>query len=291
MNDNSKTSIKDVLNRAALKPNKGLGQNFLVNRNTAQRLVELAGVTDDDTIIEVGVGLGALTLPIANSAGKVVGIEFDAGIIRHHAEEDILPGNVTLLHQDVLKTDFRSLFQQFGRLKIMSNLPYSISNPFLFKLLENQNDVAWAVLMLQKEVAQRLTAAPRTKEYGVLTVLLTACASVRMLMHVGPNQFHPRPKVDSAVVHIQFHPVPERARKMPPYEFPLLRRVVNTAFQQRRKKLTNTLAALLPDTKGKETIGELLERANINPNARPEELPAEKFVALTNLLAAQHGLR
>lgn len=278
-----RNTVKDILSSQKLAPHKKLGQNFLVHRQTAEKIVHLANITPSDTIIELGVGFGALTSPIAGQAHKVIGIEIDSGIVRWHQEKKELPDNVTLIHQDLLKTDFKKLAEQDGELlKIMANLPYSISNPLLFKLIENRESVEWAVLMLQKEVGQRLTASVGTKEYGVLTVLLNSCASVKMLMELGPGQFHPKPKVDSVVVRITFNPPPVEAKQLPPFDQKLLKKIVKSAFQQRRKTLLNALSSnpLLPYDK--VTVKAALAKAEIDSKIRAEKLTTADYVKLTN---------
>ncbi len=278
--------IKKILTERQLAPSKKLGQNFLVHRQTAERIVELSGVTPDDSVVELGVGLGSLTLPLAERVRQVIGLELDAGIVAYHRERQDLPGNVTLLHQDLLKADFGGLAAQTnGPLKILANLPYSISNLLLFKLIENHQALNWAVLMLQKEVGQRLTARVGSKEYGVLSVLLADCASVETIMQVGPGQFHPRPKVDSVVVRITFRPVPARVAQLPPHDRKLLRRIVNAAFGQRRKTLRNSLSAGMIKGLSREQISALLSQSGINPETRAERLTLEDFVRLTNAMA------
>lgn len=278
--------IKKILTAHQLAPSKKLGQNFLVHRQTAERIVELSGVTQDDSVLELGVGLGSLTLPLAERVKQVIGLELDAGIIAYHQEHHSLPGNVTLIHQDLLKADFAELAAQtHGPLKILANLPYSISNLLLFKLIESHESLSWAVLMLQKEVGQRLTAPVGSKEYGVLSVLLADCASVQTIMQVGPGQFHPRPKVDSVVVRITFRPVPPRVAQIPPHDRKLLRRIVNAAFGQRRKTLRNSLSAGMINGLSREQISALLTQSGINPETRAERLTIEDFVRLTNAVA------
>lgn len=276
------TDIKNILKSGKLAPSKKRGQNFLVNRQTAEAIIANAGVTEEDTIIELGVGLGSLTLPLAAKAKKVIGIEVDRGIINWHEEKNILPANVTLIHQDLLKSDFRELSEKAGgRLKIIANLPYSISNPLVFKLIENREIMEYATLMLQKEVGQRLQANPGTKEYGVLSVLLGAYASTRIVMNVGPGQFHPRPKVDSVVAKITFSPTPKRVKELPDHDYSLLRKLVNASFQQRRKTLFNSLSSSnIPGT-DKLNLAAVLEKADIDPKIRPERLSVEDFVRLT----------
>jgi 16S rRNA (adenine1518-N6/adenine1519-N6)-dimethyltransferase len=276
---------KMVLRQEGLAASKKLGQNFLVHRHTAERIAGLAGLRKEDIVVEVGVGLGALTAPLAEAAGQVIGLEADSGIVRLHEERQDLPGNVRLLHQDVLKADFSVLAAECGgRLKIVANLPYSISSPFLFKLIEEQERIDFAVVMLQKELAERLLARPRTKEYGAPTVLLAACADIKSLMKLGPEEFHPRPKVDSLVVRLSFHPVPERVRRLSGFDRELFRRIVSAAFGQRRKTLSNSLAAasLLP----KKELEACFAAAGLSPAARAEQLALEDFINLAKIISS-----
>ncbi len=272
-----------LLKRKGLAPNKKLGQNFLVHEHTSRRIVELAGLTPQDQIIEVGVGLGALTKPLAAAAAKVIGLELDSGIIRLHQEQQDLPTNVELRHADVLKVDFAELVVPEQRLKIVANLPYSISTPFLFRLIDHADLMDFAVVMLQKEVAHRLLAQPGSKEYGSPTVMLASCANVRLLLKVHPNDFHPRPKIDSVVVRIAFHPQPERVQSLPPFDRKFFSRVVHAAFGQRRKTLLNALdnATLVAD---KKELAQRIEAAGILPSARAETLTLENFVQLSRTI-------
>jgi len=282
---NRQSDIKQLLKSSRLAPSKERGQNFLVNPATAEAIVAKAGVTEADTVIELGVGLGALTIPLAEKAKEVIGIELDKGIIKWHEEQKILPPNVCLVHQDLLKSDFRKLAEETGgRLKIVANLPYSISNPLVFKLVENRGIMQYAVLMLQKEVGQRLQAGPGSKTYGVLSVLLSACASTKIIMNVGPGQFHPRPKVDSVVAKIVFDPAPKRVTELPEHDHILLKKVVNASFQQRRKTLFNSLSSSnIPGT-DKAKLKTVLAKAGIDPKIRPEMLSVEAFVELVNAI-------
>jgi len=280
--------IKEILKQQKLAPKKRFGQNFLVNKNVSERIVRLAGIHPDDTIIELGVGFGALTSHLAKNCKKVIGLEIDSGIIRWHKEEGNLPDNVSLLHQDILQADFNKLADEAGgRIKIIANLPYSISNPLLFKLTMHRDKIEWAVLMLQKEVAQRLSADTGTKDYGILTVRMAACASTQKLLDLGPQHFHPRPKVDSQVVRITFYPKPSRAEALPDYDYALFRIIVDAAFQQRRKTLVNALSATSLLAIDKETIEAALVQMKLDSKIRGERLQVEDFVDLTNIL--QHS--
>ena len=275
---------KSILKDQGLAPAKKLGQNFLVHRHTADRIVDLTDITDHDTILEVGVGLGALSTPLAEAAAQVIGLEADSGIIRLHEEQGTLPKNVRLIHQDVLKADLKELASLCGgRLKIIANLPYSISSPFLFRLIEHHDLVDFAVVMLQKEVALRLLAQPGSKEYGVPTVLMASCAEARMLMQVKPEEFHPQPKVDSVVLRLSFKPVPERVQNIGPIDYPLLKRVVSGAFGQRRQTLLNALSATgLLD---KQNIADCIAAVDLAPSIRAERLELEDFVRLARAIA------
>ncbi|MBW2467244.1 MAG: ribosomal RNA small subunit methyltransferase A [Deltaproteobacteria bacterium] len=277
--------IKAILKQRKLAPKKRFGQNFLVNDNISEKIVRLAGIEPDDTIIELGVGFGALTGHLARCCKKVIGLEIDSGIVRWHQEEGRLPGNVTLVHQDILAADFNMLAREVGgRLKIIANLPYSISNPLLFKLADHGNRMEWAVLMLQKEVAQRLSADSGTKEYGILTVRMAASASVHKILDLGPQHFHPRPKVDSQVIKIIFHPEPERVKALPDYDLKAFKTIVDAAFQQRRKTLVNALSASAQLNLAKKSIEAALDEMRFDRRIRGEKLSVEDFVALTNIL-------
>ena len=277
--------IKTILQEHKLAPKKKFGQNFLTDKNIAAKIVTLADIRQEDTIIELGVGFGALTGYLAPSCRKVIGLEIDSGIIRYHEEEGSLPQNVTLMHQDILAADFTKLAEESGgRIKIIANLPYSISNPLLFKLTNYRDKIEWAVLMLQKEVAQRLTAKPGTKDYGILTVRMAACASVHKLLDLGPQYFHPRPKVDSQVVKIRFFPRPDRIAALPDYDRVFFKKIVDAAFQQRRKTLINALSASNLVGKEKKCIEASLEKLGLDNKIRGERLCVEEFIALTNIL-------
>jgi len=283
--------IKAILKKQQLAPKKRFGQNFLIDKNISAKIVRLAEIQPEDTIIELGVGFGALTRHLAETCRKVIGLEIDSGIIRYHEEEAWLPRNVTLLHQDILEADFTKLAEESGgRLKIIANLPYSISNPLLFKLTDYRDKIEWAILMLQKEVAQRLTAKTGTKNYGILTVRMAVCASVHKLLDLGPQQFHPRPKVDSQVVKISFFPEPDRTASLPDYDQVFFKRIVDAAFQQRRKTLINALSASSLVEADKKAIEAALEKLGLDNRIRGERLKVENFVALTNILQKSQNI-
>lgn len=289
---------KDSLDRHSLAPSKRFGQNFLVNQRTAEAIVRAANISAGEVVVEVGVGLGALTMPLAGRAAKVIGIEIDSGIIRLHQEEGDLPENVELIHADILKADFGDLAGRCGgKIKIIANLPYSISNPFIFKLIENRESVDRVTVMLQKEVAERLMARPGTKEYGIPSVLLQCCATIRKVMVVKPAEFHPRPKIDSMVVNIDFTQGNLLSVTGEAYTFPVLQRIVRLAFNQRRKTLLNTLGnGWFSDSQGQGerqagrlAIQKALAQAGVDPSSRPESLDLQDFIRLAIALAQLNG--
>jgi 16S rRNA (adenine1518-N6/adenine1519-N6)-dimethyltransferase len=286
---------RNTLKNHQLAPKKRLGQNFLVNKHTAEAIVRAGKILDTDIILEVGVGLGALTIPLAAAARHVYGYEIDRGIVRFHEDENDLPGNVTLVHQDILTADFQGIADLCGgSLKIVANLPYSISNPFIFKLIDNAPLIKSAIIMLQKEVADRLTAQPSTKEYGVPTVLLACCATVKKVMTLKPAEFHPRPKIDSVVIDIDFsadHTMRDLSN-VSPYDFCMLKKIVRTTFNQRRKTILNTLSdGSWLAASGEYTLSArkalteaAIQSVNLPPAARPETLSVADFISLTRAM-------
>lgn len=287
---NSRT-IKS-LQQHNLAPHKRFGQNFLVNKHTAQAIVNCGNISAGDSVLEVGVGLGALTNLIAEKADRVLGVEIDSGLIRYHETEKDLRDNVVLIHDDILKTNFSHLSDQCGGpLKIMANLPYSISNPFIFKLIENRQYIDWVVVMLQKEVAERLTALPSTKQYGIPTVLLSGYAEVKKLLTVKPHEFHPQPKVDSLVIRINFSCVNQKIESFSESEHKIFQQTVRSAFAKRRKTLLNNLSNLdLVTSIGKKKCAkdlaqQIIQGAGIKPQERAENLTLEQFAALADSAA------
>ncbi len=290
----------ETLKQNNFTPKKRFGQNFLVRRATAEAIVAAGEITPGETVVEVGVGLGALTLPLAETAKRVCGFEIDSGLVRFHQETGSLPKNVSVIHENFLHARLNEVCASCGnpigdgrkKLKIIANLPYSISNPFIFKLIDNAPLIDKATVMLQHEVALRLIAEPGSGEYGVPTVLLASCATVAQKLLLKPAEFYPQPKIDSLVITIDFNRTPLAIPPPETFSYPLLKEVVRTTFNQRRKTISNTLANLptLHRT-GKEKaeikrcVLKALERAGISPMLRPEVLAPERFIALSQAIA------
>ncbi len=278
----SPPTIRTILQDHDLAALRQLGQNFLVNPKIAERIVDLAAIDETTTVVEIGVGFGSLTLPLAQRAARVIGIEIDRGIITWHREHDHLPANVELRHQDALTVDYAALAAELGdRLVIVANLPYSISSPLLFAFIDAHPAIDRAVLMLQKEVADRLVAPPGSRQYGILTVLLARIATTKRLLKVGPGNFYPRPKVDSAVVGIDFLPAGDP--RLPAVDGRLLQKIVKLAFGQRRKTIAN---ALVPLFAGRQELERVLAAAGIDGRKRPDQLTPPEYC---NLAAAIGG--
>jgi 16S rRNA (adenine1518-N6/adenine1519-N6)-dimethyltransferase len=270
---------KTLLAAWNIRPRKNLGQNFLTAAEVAGRIVDAAAVAPHETVLEIGPGLGALTLPLAGRAARVIAVEKDAEVLGVLRTEVLAAQhrNVELIHAGILETDLTPLMPAGQRLVVVGNLPYNISSQVLVRLVENRDRLDRAVLMFQKELVDRIVAVPGGRDYGRLTVMLAYCATVRCLFAVSAERFFPRPKVDSAVVEIRFKPAPAT----PARDEDLLWRVVQAAFGQRRKTLKNALSgsALPLDAAG---AGAVLTAAGIDPARRAETLSVPEFVALSH---------
>lgn len=275
-------SPQEYFRRGGVRPRKRFGQHFLNQAGTAERIVEASGLCPSEVVVEVGPGLGALTRFILPKVRQLHLVELDrdlAALLETHLTA--MEGRVSFYQQDILTFDFCRLARREAEpLVVLGNLPYHISSPLVFRLLEARECLKRAVLMVQKEVGERLVAGPGGKDYGVLSVLLGVYARLRALFVVGPGQFYPPPKVDSLVVSIDFTGLAAPAEP----SFAFLREVVNCCFQQRRKTLHNSLKRY------GGAAGERLERAfvmsGIDPKRRPETLTPQEFVGLAQALRA-----
>ena len=276
-------SPKILLRRLGLKPKKSWGQHFLLHPHQAHRIVAALDLSPGDLVVEIGAGLGALTVFLAQQAQQVIALERDPALAQFLREE-LFPQTpqVQILCLDVLNYDFWQLGRESGRpWKVAGNLPYQITSPLLFKLIACRAAVAQAVLMMQQEVGDRLLARPGTKDYGVLSVLLQYHFALVRLFSLTPPNFFPPPQVASVVLNLSPKETLPRAR----YE-DLLSRVVKMSFATRRKTLNNTLVAqagalgLTPDK-----LRAILTELDINPGRRGETLSVAEFVAVSNRIS------
>ena len=267
------------------KPRKRFGQHFLHERGIIQRIVTAFNPKPTDHVVEIGPGEGVLTRELAGKVAKLDVIEIDRDLIAHLRES--LPETVTIHNADALKFDFCSLAPHMdvpvsretgsrerppshGKLRVIGNLPYNISTPLLFHLLDQSHCIGDMLFMLQKEVVDRMVAAPGGKDYGRLSVMLQWGADIEKQFNVGAGAFRPPPKVDSSIVRLTPHAVPP-VEVHDPQRFA---QIVKAAFSQRRKVLRNTLKGLVtPET---------MERLGIDPGRRAETLTLAEFAALAN---------
>lgn len=277
------TSPRNLLKAWNLHPKKQLGQNFLAQPATAAMIVSRAALSPEDIVLEIGPGLGALTIPAAGAARFLYAVETDAAMLERLVPElavhDIR--NVRLIKEDILRFDIPELIRAEGisrRIVVMGNLPYHISSQIVVRLVEARGFISRAVLMFQREMAQRLMAGPGGKDYGRLSVMTGYCAETRSLAVIGAAQFFPRPKVDSEIVEIRFRDRPE----IPAEDERFLFATVKAAFGQRRKTLRNSLSGGLGISAG--AAEQALEEAGIDPIRRAETLSVGEFVALSHAL-------
>jgi 16S rRNA (adenine1518-N6/adenine1519-N6)-dimethyltransferase len=269
-------SPRSQLARHGIRPSRLRGQSFLLQPGIASRIARAAEIPARASVIEIGPGLGILTRALAPHARKVLAIEIDSRLIRVLREEGMLPSNVSLMEQDALEADYAGLARRLGGpVLIVANLPYVISSPLLFRFLEARGTIRRWVLMLQRELGERILAPAGTKAYGSLSVRLQMLADIRLLFHVGSSNFYPRPEVGSSVLRFETRRSP-RVRIEDPE---LFEAVVRGAFGQRRKTLANALSSLLKGT-GADPFAE----AGVAPGARGETLTPEAFARLANAL-------
>ena len=273
------TSIKKELSEYGLSPRKKLGQHFLVDRSILDRVIRTAGVNKEDVVLEVGPGLGEMTLAIAQKAEKVIAVEIDSKLLAPLKKKLSKVPNVEILQGDILKTDFDWLFRQAGKpLKVVANVPYQISTPLLFRFIESRKYFSNLTLMLQKEVVERMIAPPGVKAYGSLSVFVQMVSRPSIQFFIEPSAFFPPPKVESAVVQIFWK---DEVMIQAEHE-DWFRKVVKASFSHRRKTLINSLkhsGLSLPSF-----AEERITTAGIDPKRRSETLTLQEFVRLSESL-------
>ena len=256
-------------------PRKSLGQNFLQDQNIINKIVSSLAITDKDVVVEIGPGRGALTELILPQAGELHLVEFDYDLVRYWEERAETLPQLKVHGVDVLKFDFNNIIAQVDRpLKVIGNLPYNISSPVLFHLMNYAEHIHSQVVMLQKEVVERMASKPGSKQYGRLSVMLQQRYDIEYLFTVPPGAFFPPPKVDSAIARLTpLSDVPHPVTNQDDFA-----KLVKQAFSQRRKTLRNTLKGLLD--------AEQIESTGVQPTARAETLSIAQFAALANLYTA-----
>jgi 16S rRNA (adenine1518-N6/adenine1519-N6)-dimethyltransferase len=273
---------KSLKRGVRFRPRKRLGQHFLSDPEVILEIIRRAGFDSSDHVLEIGAGLGALTLPLAGAVRKITAVEKDARLTEMLGEKLSRGGidNVTLINEDILKFDYNLLRCLPGeKIQVIGNLPYNISSPFLETLINNRELVSRAVLMFQFELARRLVSPPGNKAYGAITVLIRYHARISPLLEVAGTSFLPRPKVGSMVVELDFNrPHPKRAENEK-----LFTKVVRSAFAHRRKKILNSFRGS-PMPYPDEALIKALNRCAIDPGKRAEELDIDDFLCLSAAL-------
>ena len=272
-----------IMKKYKIRANKSLGQNFLINQNVVDKIVESSNISKEDLVIEIGPGLGTLTKELLERAGKVICIELDQKMIKILLDRFSLYDNFEIIHEDVLKVRLNKIIKEekekngFKTAKIVANLPYYITTPIIMKLLEDRLDLESITVMVQKEVADRLIAIPGEKETGAITYSVYYYATSEGILEVPNDSFIPEPEVNSKVIKLTI-------RKEPPVEVKsrgVMFKFIKSAFMQRRKTLLNALT----NTKvfmSKEEGLSILKDLNLDENVRAENLSLEDFAEITN---------
>lgn len=291
MNNRLTTETKRLLNKYNLRPKKRFGQNFLIDERVIHGILNAAELRPGDTVVEIGPGLGSLTEHLVQRAGQVLAIEIDSQLIPLLREKLNSYTGFKLLEEDVLRVNLdQAVKEAFPQVKypykVVANLPYYITTPIIMKLLEEKYQIETMVLMVQKEVGERLRARPGTKEYGALSVAVQYYTEPELVFKVPPGAFRPIPEVASAVMKL-------KVRKAPPVmprDERLFFQVVRASFSQRRKTLVNALSNFFTELP-KEGLTRLLEEVGIEPTVRGEELGLAQFAQIADALANLEAAR
>ena len=274
-----------ILEKYKIKANKDLGQNFLINDDVIEKIIEKSQIEKNDLIIEIGPGLGVLTNLLLERPDNVVAIELDKRMVEIISKRFILKNNLQIINEDVLKVDLNKLINErkkqtnINKVKIVANLPYYISTPIIMKLLEEKLEIDEIIVMVQKEVAQRLVAKTGTKDVGAITYAVEYFSEAEKVIDVPKESFIPSPKVESAVIKLKIRKeayVQVKDEKM-------LFNIIQKSFSQRRKTLVNALVNG-KIVESKEKAEKIIKELNINENIRGEKLTLEDFARICNTI-------
>lgn len=273
----------EILQKYNFNFQKKFGQNFLIDTHILEKIIDSAGITKDDCILEIGPGIGTMTQYLAESAREVVAVEIDKALIP--ILEDTLSAydNVTVINDDILKVDINHIVEEHngGRpVKVVANLPYYITTPIIMGLFEQNVPIESITIMVQKEVAERMQVGPGTKDYGALSLAVQYYASAKIVANVPPNCFIPKPNVGSAVIRLTRYEKPPVEVEDEKFMFAVIR----AAFNQRRKTLVNALTNASNISVSKEKILTVLEIMELSPTIRGEALTLAQFARLSDLL-------
>ena len=270
---------RELLRRHSILPRKRLGQHFLVDEQLLDKIADLCRLGKEDVVVEIGPGLGGLTTRLADQVKTVLAIEKDGKLVNLLRTKILKQKNIKVIHQDAFHFDYHlTAAESGGPLCVVGNLPYNIASPLTIDLLKKKGCFASLVCMYQQEVANRLTAPPGKKDYGVLTVVVNLYADARQILSVAKKSFYPQPKVDSALVRFKLLPRPREELLNEDYFFS----IVKAGFSQRRKKLRNALRAVIPMDVSAGFVEMACREVDIDPNRRGETLTVQEFCRLSN---------
>ncbi len=273
----------EIIKKYGFNFQKKFGQNFLIDEHVLDKIINAAGIDSDDVILEIGPGIGTMTQYLAEHARAVVAVEIDRNLIPI-LEETLKPyDNITIINDDILKLDIRSLVDKYNngrKIKVVANLPYYITTPIIMNLFESEVPIDNITVMVQKEVALRMQAVPGTKDYGALSLAVQYYATPYIAAYVPQNCFIPRPSIGSAVIRLTRHTNPPVSVCSSTKMFAIIR----AAFNQRRKTLTNALNNAGGISYKKESVAEALRAMGLSESIRGEALSLEQFAKLTDIL-------
>lgn len=283
---NTLEKTKNIMKKNNIKANKRYGQNFLIDDYVLENIVKSAGITKDDLVIEIGPGLGNLTQYLLEAASYLLLIEIDNNMINILNERFKNNKNYMLLNEDILKVNIDNIIQEienklnkkFSKIKVVANLPYYITTPIIFKLLQDENRINEITVMVQKEVAERIVAKHKTKDYGILTLMVNYLGDSDIKLIVPNNCFIPEPNVTSAVIKIT------KNKKYSVKNEELLFKLIHSSFAQRRKKMINSLESTKFLDMNKVELEELFNKCNISANVRAEELEITDYIKIINII-------
>ncbi len=278
------TNTIAVLNRYGFSFQKKYGQNFLTDRGILEKIIREAGITKEDTVLEIGPGIGAMTQYLCEGAKKVIAVEIDKNLIPILTEDTLASyDNVKIINNDILKLDINRLVEEENGgkpIKVVANLPYYITTPIIMGLFESHAPIDSVTVMVQKEVAERMQVGPGTKDYGALSLAVQYYARPEIVAVVPPECFIPRPNVSSAVIRLTRHDKAPAAVENEKQMFALIR----AAFNQRRKTLKNSINNSPELHFSKETVEKALKQMGLSDTVRGEALTLAQFAELSNLL-------
>lgn len=283
---NTLKKTKMILNKYDIKANKRFGQNFLIDDNILENIVEVSNISKSDLVIEIGPGLGNLTEYVINKAGYMLLVEIDNKMIQILNDRFKEKDNYSLLNDDVLKINLdkkveeieKKLNLKFNKIKVVANLPYYITTPILFKLLQDESRIDSITVMVQKEVAERMVARSKTKDYGILTLMVEYLSDANIEFIVPKDSFIPAPNVTSAIISLR------KNKKFRVNDEKIFFDLIHKSFAKRRKTMINSLYLSNFNGMDKENLNQIFNQLGIDKNVRAEELEIEDYINITDII-------